>query len=517
MYISVSHYSEITVFDRAQIGTLEQMTELCLRHNFSPAIFKDGKRSLKNFEKAYCLGMDIDNDGKLYKGKPTPLMSLEEAKEEFKDYTHLILPSRSHRKEKDGQVADRYRVILFFTEPITDTDTFYATWEWCKEQWPAIDHQCKDPSRFYYKHSDVASVRAFGKRITPVAPAPKPELDLDRIDLSELPVNSRGKLSAVCVELLTKGLERGNRNGDTFKIAKEYQQALYTEDEAINHIVSSFRDTDTIARDFTEEEVVRTIQSAYASAPKHDPRITPKAFNLMPIGEVYKTRAKVEWLVDELLAVGGISLLACEPKGGKSVLIRQLIRDVLRGSPFLDRNVKQGSVVYLALEEQMEVVNESFQKLGVKDNEKLLVHIGEPLHETVLQDFSEMVMETKPALVVVDTLFDLVDAEENNYKEVKKAMRGLRKIARASGSHIALIHHSGKGDSNPKYRSKGQRAILGSTAISGGVDTIMMMSVDGSKRELVATGRGVRRFRNCVLTFDRRDETYSLGPEKDEF
>jgi hypothetical protein len=170
------------------------------------------------------------------------------------------------------------------------------------------------------------------------------------------------------------------------------------------------------------------------------------------------------------------------------------------------------------LEEQVEVVNESFQKLGVGSEEALSVHIGEPLTEQVTKDFADMVMSLKPSLVVVDTLFDLIDAEENNYKEVKKAMRAIRKLARASGSHIALVHHSGKGDSNPKFRSRGQRAILGSTAISGGVDAIMIMEVNGQQRQLMATGRGVRRFRNCVLRFDSRDDTYTLGPEaKDEF
>jgi hypothetical protein len=517
MYISVSEPSEIAVFVCAEISTLEGMVELCLTKNFSPAIFKDGKRNLKNFERAYCIGMDIDNDGKLYKGQPTPLMTLEEAKKSFADYTHLILPSRSHQIEKDGVAVDRYRVILFFSEPITDVDTFYATWDWCKKRWPAIDHQCKDPSRFYYKHSDVASVRAFGLRVTPVAPTPKDPLDIDSIDLTMLPPNSRGKLSKASQDWLSNGIPKGNRNGDTFKIAKEYQQNLYTFDEAVSQIVPALRDTDTIARDFTEEEVISTIRSAYNSEAKHDPRIKPNAFNLVPIGEVYKTKAKVEWLVEDLLAVGGISLLASEPKAGKSALIRQLIRDVLRGSPFLDRKVKQGNAIYLALEEQIEVVNESFQKLGINEADQLSVHVGEPLHETVTEDFREMVMTNRPAIVVVDTLFDLIDAEENNYKEVKQAMRELRKIARASGSHIALVHHSGKGDSNPKYRTRGQRAILGSTAISGGVDTILMMSVDGNKRELMATGRGVRRFRNCILTFDKRDDTYSLGPEQDEF
>lgn len=517
MQISIAKPPQFEYFTPVEVKNLTEMAELCLKNNFSPGIYKDGKRCLANFEKAYCIGLDIDNDGKLKPGRKvaTPKMSIEEAKEVFKDYTHLILPSRSHQKMKDGVVCDRFRVILFFSEPITDLDTFYATWHWCESKWPAIDHQCKDPSRGYYAHSAVESVRGGGLRITPVPPAPKEEA-LDPIDVALLPPGSRGKLAKATLEFLEKGPEKGNRNGDTYKAAKDFQQNLYTYEETCDRIVTALRQTDTIARDFTEAEAKATIKSAFNREAKHDPRIRQKAFNLVQVGELYKTKSQLEWVVERLLSVGGVSIVSADPKAGKSTLVRQLMRDVLRGGEFLGRRCKQGPVHYYAIEEQLEVVNVSFKRLGVDAKDPLFVHVGDPLSEAKMEDFQELLAEHRPVLAVIDTLFDFVDVEsENNYKEVKRELRRLRRIARESNTHILLVHHTGKGQKgDTRY---GSQKILGSTAIAGGVDTTITVSVAGRKRLVNTTGREIRGWNNREIVYDYEAGTYSLGPEEDGF
>lgn len=509
MEISIAPPSEIGHFTPIKVKTLEEMAELCVKNNFSPAVFKDGKRNLANFQTAYCIGLDVDNDGR------TVEMTLDEAKEAFKDYTHLILPSRSHQTLKDGKTCDRFRVILFFTEPITNLDSFYATWFWCKAKWPAIDPQCKDPSRFYFKHSSIVSIRKMGTRVVPVQPTLKEETK--PIDISKLSEGDRGKLSRSTLEFLLDGSDKGNRNGNTYKAAKEFQQNLYSEDEAVEKIIGALTLSGTIARDFPESEAIQTIKSAFNTEAKHDPRIKQKAFNLLTIGELYKTNTKVEWLVDGFLTTGGVSLISSDPKAGKSTLVRQLMRDILRGSEFLGRKCKQGSVHYYGIEEQPEVVNASFRRLGITNDDKLLVHIGDPLADTKLEDFRDLLLEHRPTIAVIDTMFDFLDVEsENNYREVKQALRKLRKIARESDTHILLVHHSSKGNKDDKRR--GNRGILGSQAIAGGVDTIMMIEIEGRTRLVTTSGREIRQWNNRVIVFDTKECTYKLGPEDtDEF
>src|SRR5439155_18507176 len=83
----------------------------------------------------------------------------------------------------------------------------------------------------------------------------------------------------------------------------------------------------------------------------------------------------VAWLVEGLLPLGGLSLLAAKPKVGKSTLARNLALAVARGEPFLDRAVRPGPVVYLALEEHRAGVAEHFTRLGATD-EPIHIHFG---------------------------------------------------------------------------------------------------------------------------------------------
>ena len=58
------------------------------------------------------------------------------------------------------------------------------------------------------------------------------------------------------------------------------------------------------------------------------------------------------WLVDHLLTRGGLSLVSGKPGAGKTTFARNMALSVAQGKPWLDRDVAQGHVVYLALEEQ---------------------------------------------------------------------------------------------------------------------------------------------------------------------
>jgi RecA-family ATPase len=194
------------------------------------------------------------------------------------------------------------------------------------------------------------------------------------------------------------------------------------------------------------------------------------------------------------------------------------MREILRGANFLGRQCKQGSVQYYGIEEQLEVVNASFKRLGITNQDSLLVHIGDPLAGDTLSDFRDILTGTKPALAVIDTLFDFLEVEsENNYKEVKRELRKIRQIARETGTHILLVHHNSKGNKDDHRR--GNRGILGSQAIAGGVDTIMVLEVEGNSRIMTTSGREIKRWVNRELVFDQKDCTYSLGPVsvEDEF
>lgn len=506
MQISVGRNpKDLATFEEVSITSIDVLFSIITADNYSLSTFKGSHRCKKNFVQAEAMGLDFDHG-----------MTIEEAEEAFKDYRYIIAPSRNHRKDKNGVVADRFRVILKLSKPITDNETFEATWFSLAEKWQNTDPACKDASRFWYPSQYIHKTQMDGILIDPVSPTPV-------VEKAESPVvpfleGARGTLGKDTLRLLAMGAENGGRNHAVFKAAKDCQQNLYSFQETLETIIPALEFNGTIASDFPESEAEATIRSAFSSNAKHDPRIKQSAFNLQPIGELYKQTAgiKIEWLVENLLQVGGVSILSADPKAGKSVIARQLCKHVIHGAEFFGRKVKRGSCHYYGLEEHRTMLAQSFSRLGIQDGDPLFVHVEDPLNdESVFKDFSDIINQTKPALAVVDTAFDLLEVEsENNYREVKKAFKKVRKIARDSGTHILLIHHNSKPQQN--FRRRGNHAILGSTAISGGVDSILVVEIEGKDRIITTSGREVDQWNRRILKWDKETATYSLGGKYDD-
>jgi hypothetical protein len=500
----VRHPDDVVNFKTTAVPSLRILSELITSTSYSLSTFLNGYRNKANFVATQAIGLDFDEG-----------VTLQEAEEAFRNYRHIIAPTRSHRIEKNGKINDRFRVVLFLSQPIRDAETFEATWFTLAEKWPWLDKACKDASRFFYPSQFVHSTNETGQLIDPVAPKVKAKTIL--VDLGTLLPGDRGRLSRETRAFLTDGIrpEGLGRNHSTFKVAKDFQQNLYTYEETLSTIVTALETNGTIAPDFEENEVTSTVKSAFNSEPKHEPRVRQRAFKLSPIGELYKDQTEVEWVVQDLLMVGGLSIISADPKAGKSVIARQLTKDVLRGGEFFGRKCKQGSVYYFGMEEHSAVLKQSFQRLGINETDKLMVHVGDVTAESAFEDFRELLIETKPTLVVVDTLFDLVEVEnENNYGEVKQKLRKLRQVARDSGTHILTVHHNSK--SSGQYAARGNQRILGSQAISGAMDSIIVIGLEGKIRKISTSGREVRQWQERELVWDWNERTYSLGPEQTE-
>lgn len=109
---------------------------------YSAHCFKDGYRNKENTIQGFDLLMlDVD-DG-------TPL---EIAKVILEDYTYLIATTKSHQKEKNGVVCDRYRILIPMKNRLElDTEQYSKFMANIMEDLPIeLDRACKDSSRFFY-------------------------------------------------------------------------------------------------------------------------------------------------------------------------------------------------------------------------------------------------------------------------------------------------------------------------------------------------------------------------------
>lgn len=178
----------------------------------------------------------------------------------------------------------------------------------------------------------------------------------------------------------------------------------------------------------------------------------------------------VAYLVEGMLPSGGVSLWGAKPKVGKSVAVRNLAMCVARGEPFLERACHRGAVVVLALEEKRAEVANHFRNMG-GTNELIQVHVGAApgTSREGMAALANAIALFQPVLVVADPVLKLVRVRDSSdYAELTRELEPVIELARRTGCHIAVTHHLGK------MTREGGDDVLGSTAIFGAVDTLVL-------------------------------------------
>jgi hypothetical protein len=249
----VSRVINLTQTHDQKMNGLKELSEFVLKYDWSPFTFKDSYRHNTSWASCDVMVLDIDSG-----------CTIEEAKELFKQYTYLLTTSKSHQIEKNGVVADRFRIIIPLSSTIRDREIYKNTWYTLANKFPFIDQQCKDFARFYYRSKDyVCENQALS--LDPVLENVMPVyFERPRMEL----MLTKGKLSRGTMEFIVNGAPAGTRNSAAFKAAKDFQEQGYTEEEAIDKLSKS----SCVDDEFNENELERTIRSAYLNDPKYDPR-----------------------------------------------------------------------------------------------------------------------------------------------------------------------------------------------------------------------------------------------------
>ena len=186
------------------------------------------------------------------------------------------------------------------------------------------------------------------------------------------------------------------------------------------------------------------------------------------------------WLVDHLLTRGGLSLVSGKPGAGKTTFARDLALSVAQGKPWLDRDVAQGHVVYLALEEQKRQVRHHMQLMGAKAQDEITFYLG-AMHDDPMAFLARLIAQLTPTLIVIDPVARFLHCKDfNDYSEMSASLDPLIQLAHETGAHICMIHHARKGEA-------GTDSYLGSTALAGSVDTSILLDVDASGRRILST------------------------------
>lgn len=205
----------------------------------------------------------------------------------------------------------------------------------------------------------------------------------------------------------------------------------------------------------------------------------------------------VEYAVEGLLPLGGTAVLAGRPKGGKSTLALSLALAVARGEPFLGRESRKGTVLYLALEGAPHGWKTLLRRLGVTELDDLLICIGRAPEAAIAWLMEEM-EKHRPVLVIVDTMQRLLRVKDgNDYATGSNATDAVIELARLANASLLMLHHSGK-----TQRAEIVDEVMGSTAWAAAVDSVLVLRRSERFRTLASEQRFGENLLETVLAMD---------------
>ncbi|MDB4759173.1 AAA family ATPase [Akkermansiaceae bacterium] len=191
--------------------------------------------------------------------------------------------------------------------------------------------------------------------------------------------------------------------------------------------------------------------------------------------------------VEGVLTVGGLSVVYAAPGAGKSFFVLDLAACVASERPWRKREVDGGPVVYFCLEGVKGFMN---RILLLRGSGKLPDHVPFHIVSTGLDFFKEgdiagfieaitaTLGEVKPRLIVIDTLArSMPGGNENAGEDMGKAIDGAGALQAAFGSHVCLVHHSGKDTT---------RGTRGHSSLKGAVDTEIELTKDEAAKIITA-------------------------------
>lgn len=227
-------------------------------------------------------------------------------------------------------------------------------------------------------------------------------------------------------------------------------------------------------------------------------------FQAVTMAEAFDSDTAIAHLVEGLVPRGGSMVVGAKKKVGKSVLLMNLARAVARGETFLGRRCQKGPVLYISCDEPKSVTLDRASALGLNNEPNIFLLASRAVPDDWAGALRSEYRRLKPILVIVDTLAKLARIKDiNSYGEWGAAYAPLQAMGDEFGcAYVVSVHNKKEGATTPD-------SMAGSTAIGGGVDTILVMArcADGS-RTIETEQRLGQDMARSVL---RMDEEYRLS------
>ena len=238
---------------------------------------------------------------------------------------------------------------------------------------------------------------------------------------------------------------------------------------------------------------------------------------------ISKDIAPVDFLIDDLLPACGLAMLGGGPKVGKSWECMRIIKQLCGEGK---------EVFYLSAEDNEARLQKRLKQSHLTNLRNLQTIAGMsqdnaiPRGKEGLRMLQEIADVHAPHLIIVDTVANILNPDapkkgRSEYQVTELEYAELRRVAHQNDIAILLVHHTRKVTDAAVSPFEN---LLGSQAIAGTVETIMVMTKEIGKKDckLHVTGKDVEqnefylKWNGDGFDFSHDPELATLGPRQSE-
>lgn len=208
----------------------------------------------------------------------------------------------------------------------------------------------------------------------------------------------------------------------------------------------------------------------------------------------------------------GTYLMAGAPKIGKSFLVLQMGFAIATGTPLLGMQVMQGTVLYLALEDNpARLQRRSSRMFGVEGTAALhFATQAKSVENGLMQQLEGFIREHNDTkLIIIDTLQKVRgnDGDKYSYANDYQIISNLKALTDANQIAVLIVHHTRKQDAEDKFDT-----ISGTTGLLGSADGAFLLRKEkrtGPEATLDVIGRD-QQDQRFKLLFKQENCTWDL-------
>ena len=261
------------------------------------------------------------------------------------------------------------------------------------------------------------------------------------------------------------GIDKKEKTAPVPSVGAEEGQPVHNFfEDSIPNLVSEINEVNENSEENLEEMYLRM------------QRLTdPHYLYTITMTELYQTAFRSRPSIIDGLLYAGVYILAGAPKIGKSFLVAQIAYHVSTGRKLWDFDVHQGTVLYLALEDDYQrIQSRMFIMYGVNDTPNLHFatvagKIGNGLDEQ-LENFMRKHPDTK--LIIIDTMQKIreLGGESYSYASDYEIIGRLKQFADKYCICVLTVHHTRKQPAGDAFEM-----ISGTTGLLGCADGSLLM------------------------------------------